>query len=97
MMDRGALKLFRKGLPDLDRLFLRYGPTTRLPELSTDFGNSSGQYEPSSKGVTNVWTDHTSKELWTSQESISGLDGVGQDGLTSWSVFSWERLWFQDS
>lgn len=94
-MDRGVLKLFRKGPPDLDWLFLRYGPTTRLPELPTDFGNSSSQDELSFTGVTKAWTEHTSEEPWTQGKSLPlvSLEGADQDELTSWSVFTlWEAV-----
>lgn len=42
------------------------------------------------KGVTKVWTDHTSKEPQTQGKSLPpvSLEGVGGDVLTTWSGFT---------
>lgn len=86
VMEWGATKL-----PDLDWQFVRYCLTTRLPQLSTDFRNSSSGKELSLKQVTKVWTDHTSEEPGTQRKSLplASLEAIGQDGLTSWSVFTY--------
>lgn len=82
VMDWRTLKLFRKGTPDLEWLFLRDGFTIRLYEVSTDFGISSSWDKPYLKTVT--------KEPWAQRKSLSllSLEGFGQEGQTSWSVFT---------